>query len=418
MACNFTAHRIAGENKVTLVHALSGVGDTGFGLGQGSSRVELLRVNEAPLPLTEFDVWTPTAIIATLPASVGNGGGTLRVSIAGTTTCTSEATFSGLLGNVISDLLFTIAIPELARATENVTLVNLLPGFTWQQARHTPVRLVDGYAREVALAAGAVQGWGSNRLLVKLPTEEALGMELPVQGFLFKFGTETQGVPLQIAKLPAVDPGLGTVVLPPLARAGTEVELYNPLPGFTFNLQKHGALRIRKATGGEWIDITEVSGWDTSRLRIRLPTREQLAGDAEQVAFHLQFVKSSVPMTIAIAFPIFWEIFLKNLRCLDTEDTTGADEPRLRVVRDGLPMDLLLEQLNDGENLDINQGFFFLNNVEIQLYDRDPGTFGDDDDWLGSNSFGRETRNSTMSFTRDGADYRLSYELREKALPV
>ncbi len=419
MACNFTAHRIAGESKVTLVHPITGLTDPGFGLTRGTSTVELLRDGEPTLSLTEFDLWSPGAIVANLPAAVGSGGGKLRVNIAGTTTCTSEATFSGLLGSVVSDLLFTIAIPELAQATDTVTLVNLLPGFTWQEAKHAPVKLVDNYARAVTVDPSRVRGWGSNRLLVTLPTEEQLLMELPIQTFLFSFGSETQRVPLQIARLPTVDPGLGTVVLPPLARAGGEVELYNPLPGFTFNTQKHGELRIRKAVGGAWTPVEVLTGWDTSRLRVKLPTREQLAGDAEQVAFHLQFAKSAVPMTIAIAFPIFWEIQLKNLRCINTEDFTGADEPRLRIIRDGLPLDVMLEPLNDGENLDVNQAFVFLNTVEIQLYDRDTGVLGDDDDWLGSNSFGRVSQDGgEMRFNRDGADYRMTFALREKALPV
>lgn len=418
MACTFTAHRIAGESKVTLVHVLSGATDTGFGLLQGTSRVELVQDPAPPIPLT-IEVWTPSAIVARLPAEAGNGGGKLRVVIAGTGSCTSDAEFGTVLGGIVSDLLTTVAVPEAAQAGDKVSLLNLLPGFTWQKTRHEPVKLVDGLAQETIVPPGNVIGWGGQRLQVTLPDEAALNMQLPVQSFLFKFGRDTQGVPIQIAKLPALDPALGTVVTPPLARAGAEIELYNALPGFVFDHTRHGDLRIRNPLVGTWRTLEVVQEtWGTSRLRAILPTREQLGAEEEMILFQLQFTKSAIPINLAMEFSLFWKLQLHTLKCHDTEDSAGDDEPYLQVKVDQLlPVRHELEPLSEGEEATLNLPLLFRDKVTIKLFDDDTGVFGDDPDHLGTEVFGREEKkNDSRFFTLDGARYELIYDLHEVKL--
>jgi hypothetical protein len=522
MACNFIAYRIAGENKVALTHTPAGATDTGFGVLQGTSRVELVPTTGAPVTLAT-DLWTPTAIIATLPADHGTGGGRLRTVIAGG--CTSEAEFGSQLAGAVSELLFAIAIPEQAQAESVVTLVNLFPGFTWNQARHTPIRLVDNLARETAVpAANVLGGWGSNRLQVRIPTETELGMELMVQNFNFRFGGDTQGVPVLITRLPAVDPGLGTVVLPGVVRPGETVELYNPLPNFAFRQARTGALRIRKAIGGAWTTITGITGWDTprlhvqipstdalggdaeqvgyllqfeqsavpmpvtvlfaladlidpgigtlpmpivaragaeidlvnplpgftfrqarhgslsirradggaphavevvggwntARLRVRIPTREELGGDAERLLFNLQFQNSTVPIAMTVAFPIFWELEICTIKCLETEDF-GRDEPFIQLVVDGntvAPIRLQLPSMNEGEDpVDVFQTFPYINRMEVRLFDQDGDFPGDDDDLLGSHVIRRDpVPNGELFFNLDDARYVMNVVAREKEL--
>ena len=420
MACNFTAHRIAGQNKVTLVHPITVATDPGFGLLQGSSRVELVPSTGAAIPLA-VDVWSPSAIVATLPDGTSNGGKLRVVIVTGTaTTCTHDAEFGGLLGTGLSSQLFTVPVPELAHAGDKVTLVNLLPGFSWQRSEHAPVRVADLLAREFEIPDAQIVGWGGNRLQVTLPSETTLMMEQVIQPFLFKFGTDTHSVPIQINKLPALDPGLGTVVTPALARAGGQIELYNALPGFVFDRQKHGDLRIRNTLGGPWIPVTVADdAWGKSTLRATLPTREELGANLERIAFQLQFTRSVVPINLLMEFSLLWEIFLGTLTCKDTEDTTGRDEPYLRIGIDQLvPMDRPLQPLNEDESAAVNEWFPFLNSIRVSLYDDDTDIFDDDDDHLGTNVFGRSSDQNVMTFTLDGARYELDYVLREKPLPV
>jgi hypothetical protein len=107
---------------------------------------------------------------------------------------------------------------------------------------------------------------------------------------------------------------------------------------------------------------------------------------------------------------------LKNLYCISTEDWTGADEPYLRVngstkwgpgsLNDEKDVDLLDK---NGNPLQI----IFNGQATISLHDKDFGWF-DDDDFLGSSTvtdqdIGRG--DLPASFTRDGANYILAYEV-------
>ena len=109
-------------------------------------------------------------------------------------------------------------------------------------------------------------------------------------------------------------------------------------------------------------------------------------------------------------------LHLVSLKCIETEDWTGADEPYL-IVSSGLENNVVWSgSLNDGQsaNLDSLPPFPFYvfedgGDVEIELYDRDSP---DEDDWLGkataySTEAGQGKR--TVKFSRYGASYELTY---------
>jgi hypothetical protein len=102
---------------------------------------------------------------------------------------------------------------------------------------------------------------------------------------------------------------------------------------------------------------------------------------------------------------------LVSLKCIETEDWSGADEPYLKIAgvrawgSDGL---------NDGETADLRGvaawKLYARSQVDIALYEFDSP---DGDDWLGTvvvsvqEQAGQGLR--TISFTRDGAKYQLTY---------
>jgi hypothetical protein len=102
---------------------------------------------------------------------------------------------------------------------------------------------------------------------------------------------------------------------------------------------------------------------------------------------------------------------LVKLVCIQTEDSTGADEAYLRVAG----TKVWSGDINDNQTkyLESLTPRAFTNQVLIQLYDADTGVF-DSDDFLGEHMVyaweaGQE---HTVQFTEDGAEYELTYRVR------
>ena len=101
---------------------------------------------------------------------------------------------------------------------------------------------------------------------------------------------------------------------------------------------------------------------------------------------------------------------LVSLDCIETEDTTGADELYLKIrgktVWSG--------NLNNGGDVDLATvpSKEFYGQTNIDLYDDD---WPDADDWLGSNAvYATEAGQGdhTVSFKEDGAHYVLTYRVQ------
>ncbi|MEG4235215.1 hypothetical protein QUA40_24385 [Microcoleus sp. Pol11C3] len=102
---------------------------------------------------------------------------------------------------------------------------------------------------------------------------------------------------------------------------------------------------------------------------------------------------------------------LISLECHKTEDSSGADEPYLRVNGQNVWGPI---SLNDGQSATINDIVEFTNSTEIQLYDQDVGSWFDTDDDLGTltanlSQIGKGEQRG--KFTKDGADYTLIWEV-------
>lgn len=103
---------------------------------------------------------------------------------------------------------------------------------------------------------------------------------------------------------------------------------------------------------------------------------------------------------------------LISLQCKDTEDVTGADETYLLIAgrRVWGP-----NSMNDNDTADLTgmTPFRFNRSIRIELYDQDAGWW-DDDDFLGA-TFAYLSQMGTgekeHTFTGDGANYRLTYEV-------
>ncbi|MET8472778.1 hypothetical protein ABZY90_26370 [Streptomyces sp. NPDC006422] len=99
-------------------------------------------------------------------------------------------------------------------------------------------------------------------------------------------------------------------------------------------------------------------------------------------------------------------LHLKILTCVETEDRVGADDPQLAV--DG--QKVLLPRMRAGEAYPIDAYHAFDgDDVTITLHEADrlPGNRSD---LLGEHTLSEEG-SGTLDFTRDGANYQLSYTL-------
>lgn len=104
---------------------------------------------------------------------------------------------------------------------------------------------------------------------------------------------------------------------------------------------------------------------------------------------------------------------LIDLKCNETEDSTGADEAYLRVRG----REIWKSSMNDGDSEDLTHldpdDHRFTSTIKLELLDEDSGIF-DSDDHLGSVTIkatdaGKGER--THTFRGDGANYTLTYEV-------
>lgn len=110
------------------------------------------------------------------------------------------------------------------------------------------------------------------------------------------------------------------------------------------------------------------------------------------------------------------DLTLKTIYCKSTEDWAGSDECELRIFTDGSGVPLKLRKdLNDGQTWSLNRTFSFNKTLKIELWDLDSP---DSDDLLGTLMITSTTSGGTnisRRFTRDDADYTVTYDLKMTA---
>jgi hypothetical protein len=105
-------------------------------------------------------------------------------------------------------------------------------------------------------------------------------------------------------------------------------------------------------------------------------------------------------------------LFMKTLLCNETEDFWGSDECFLEVFTDA-GRKTYRQDLNNGESMEINDTLPFSNRAKIRLWDLDLGRWPDYHDLLGSVVItATPVQNSSATFTQDGADYVLTYDVQ------
>jgi hypothetical protein len=102
-------------------------------------------------------------------------------------------------------------------------------------------------------------------------------------------------------------------------------------------------------------------------------------------------------------------VHLISLKCFETEDWSGADEPFLIVGNSRV----WSGSLNNGKTADLTHipAIQFYQQIEVALYDDDSP---DDDDWLGEGIIYKEQSYEgiySLYFNYDGANYRLTYQV-------
>ncbi|MFN8495853.1 MAG: hypothetical protein U0350_50135 [Caldilineaceae bacterium] len=104
-------------------------------------------------------------------------------------------------------------------------------------------------------------------------------------------------------------------------------------------------------------------------------------------------------------------LFIKSLTCNETEDLTGSDECLLEVFTDD-GRKPYRQDMNNGDVWDINDQFPFTTRAKIRLWDLDLGHWPDYHDLLGTAIIRVDpVVNATATFTQDGADYELTYDV-------
>ncbi|MCX4832282.1 hypothetical protein OG746_26435 [Streptomyces sp. NBC_01016] len=98
-------------------------------------------------------------------------------------------------------------------------------------------------------------------------------------------------------------------------------------------------------------------------------------------------------------------LHLKMLKCIETEDWVGHDDPKLAVNG----QNILLPSMSGGQKYAIDEYHAFDDEVTITLHEAD-GLPGDRSDLLGSHTL-TEEGSGILNFTKDGANYQLSYTL-------
>ncbi len=104
-------------------------------------------------------------------------------------------------------------------------------------------------------------------------------------------------------------------------------------------------------------------------------------------------------------------LFIKALTCNETEDYTGSDECLLEVFTNA-GRKTYRQNMNNGEVWEINDKLTFQERAKIKLWDLDLGRWPDYHDHLGTVVIrDNPVENSSASFTLDGADYVLTFDV-------
>ena len=112
-----------------------------------------------------------------------------------------------------------------------------------------------------------------------------------------------------------------------------------------------------------------------------------------------------------------YTLHLLSLKCIETEDYTGADEAYIK--NDGAII-WGPESINDGEtrNLSESQVISFNTSTRVDLYDQDTGILDDRDDHLGGidiHSTLADQGNQESTLSGDGAKYLLRYRVEKES---
>jgi len=451
MACDFGVYRLAGSNQIALIHEPQGNADTGFGV-KGTSTITVQVGTAAPQPVQSYDLWLPQVIIATLPANLPSGAATVRINITGLAPCTSSAALQDAGTTLPSDLIFSIALPEVVYPDKDVEVVNLKPGFTWQQS-HTPVKLYR--LNGTSLPVTVVGGIGTSRLKVHMPTSSALAMTTNLEQMLLGFGTDPQRVPIMLQRDPKTLPDWAdlAVVTPSIAAPGTVLTvdvvepplIFGPGEMFLFNKADLGDLHLFQVAGTQALpDPTLVTGWGTSQLKVTLPDASALNLPAGvKTPVFLKFDKRTATLGLSIDIPpvpqLLWWLRVGRLTC-DQKNEWSDDETRIEITFDGavfvsipqvkpgdIPADVFDTFAKKGDFIDYDVWAGpFTSKVEIELWEIDNGRQGgiagiDPDDKIGATKTltPGNTGASDITFQGAGATYRLSHFVKGfTGLPV
>ncbi|MFD7295257.1 hypothetical protein ACFV9W_18405 [Streptomyces sp. NPDC059897] len=101
-------------------------------------------------------------------------------------------------------------------------------------------------------------------------------------------------------------------------------------------------------------------------------------------------------------------LHLKTLKCIETEDWVGDDDPQLAVNGENVP----LPRMSGGQKYPVDTYHAFDGEVTVALHEADrlPGNRSDS---LGSHTLSEEG-SGILNFTKDGANYQLSYTLTQR----
>lgn len=203
MSCKFSANRISLTRQIVLVHtdATSAV-DPGFGLIQGPSTLRLRGAGRDDILVGTgklADFWTRDAILARLPADLLPATYQLELSISAVTAppgCSSTASLT-VSEDIQPALVFTVVVPSVALLGTQVTLVNTVPGFTFQEQQHKPIYLINARNERRELAVDSP--WGRSSIMIRLPQPaEYPGYRATEPVHTIQFQTSPHRVPITI----------------------------------------------------------------------------------------------------------------------------------------------------------------------------------------------------------------------------
>ncbi|WP_397362741.1 hypothetical protein [Olleya sp. R77988] len=103
-------------------------------------------------------------------------------------------------------------------------------------------------------------------------------------------------------------------------------------------------------------------------------------------------------------------ITIKKIHCIENEDHTGRDYIHLKIKADGKHIKTIKRHFDDGDIRNFNVEFDFIDTIQLKMMEAD---WPDSDDHLGTHNINDNTSvtDKTISFRKDGANYRLTYDL-------